>query len=164
MTSAQINEATSADFVLGWGYKIDDFKIGSLFGSRGSSARAASRSRSKSKAGDKDNEGQRRSGSSTSNQRSTSGRNTFAHALNLRFDFSIRNQDAITRNIQTNLSEATSGNKALKMSLAADYSMSRWVTLSLYYDLQRNEPLLSSSAYPTITQDFGFNLKLTLTR
>ena len=164
MTSAQINEATSADFVLGWGYKIDDFKIGSLFGSRGSSARAASRSRSKSKAGDKDSEGQRRSGSSTSNQRSTSGRNTFAHALNLRFDFSIRNQDAITRNIQTNLSEATSGNKALKMSLAADYSMSRWVTLSLYYDLQRNEPLLSSSAYPTITQDFGFNLKLTLTR
>ena len=84
--------------------------------------------------------------------------------MNLRLDFSYRNQDALTRNIQTGLSEATSGNNAIKASFAADYAISRYVTLSLYYDLQRNQPLLSSNAYPTITQDFGFNLKLTLTR
>ena len=42
--------------------------------------------------------------------------------------------------------------------------MSRYVTLSLYYDFQRNDPLLSSSAYPTVTQDFGFNMKFMLTR
>ena len=165
MTSAQINEASSTDFVFGWGYKIDDFKIGSLFSSKSSSQRASSRNKSKSKnskgkAGD-DNAPGNRAGS---NNNSRSSKSNFAHALNLRFDFSIRNQDAITRNIQTNLSEATSGNKALKASFAADYSMSRWVTFSLYYDLQRNEPLLSSSAYPTSTQDFGFNLKFTLTR
>ena len=88
----------------------------------------------------------------------------FAHSLNLRFDFSYRDQDALTRNIQTGLSEATMGNRAIKASFAADYAMSRYVTLSIYYDRQRNQPLLSSSAYPTITQDFGLNLKLTLTR
>ena len=87
-----------------------------------------------------------------------------SHDLNLRFDFSFRNQDAITRNIQTSLSEATSGNKAIKASFSADYTMSRYVTLSLYYDRQRNEPLLSSNAYPTITQDFGFSLRFSLTR
>ncbi|MCR5179759.1 MAG: cell surface protein SprA [Bacteroidaceae bacterium] len=163
MTSAQINEASSADIVLGWGYKIDDFKMSSLFNTKSSSQRASARNRSRGKSGSKDEDEENASGKRTANQR-TSGRNTFAHALNLRFDFSLRNQDAITRNIQTNLSEATSGNSALKASFAADYSMSRWVTFSLFYDLQRNEPLLSSSAYPTITQDFGFNLKFTLTR
>ena len=91
-------------------------------------------------------------------------RSTFSHDLNLRFDFSFRNQDAITRNIQTSLSEATSGNKAIKASFSADYTMSRYVTLSLYYDRQRNQPLLSSNAYPTITQDFGFSLRFSLTR
>ena len=84
--------------------------------------------------------------------------------MNLRLDISQRYQDAITRDIQTSLSEATSGNSAFKLSFAADYSMSRYVTFSLYYDLQRNEPLLSSSAYPTITQDFGFNMRFQLTR
>ena len=93
-----------------------------------------------------------------------SSRSNFAHDLNLRFDFSLRNQDAITRNSQTNISEATSGNLAVKTSFAVDYTISRYVTFSLYYDRQRTQPLLSSNSYPTITQDFGFNLKFTLTR
>ena len=42
--------------------------------------------------------------------------------------------------------------------------MSRMVTLSLYYDRQRSAPLLSSSSYPTITQDFGMSMKFSLTR
>ena len=165
MTSAQINEASSADLVFGWGYKIDDFKIGSLF-SKSRSQKASSKNSKNNQKGngneDAGNAGQRNNRNNNNNR--SSNRSNFAHALNLRFDFSIRNQDAITRNIQTNLSEVTSGNNVLKASFAADYSMSRWVTFSLYYDLQRNEPLLSTSSYPTITQDFGFNLKFTLTR
>ena len=147
---------------IGWGYKIDDLKLGSLFSGKSTSQRASAKN-SKARGKGKDDDSDDKKTTST-NSKSRSGKNTFAHAMNLRFDFSIRNQDAITRNIQTNLSEATSGNSALKASFAADYSMSRWVTFSLYYDLQRNEPLLSSSSYPTITQDFGFNLKFTLTR
>ena len=42
--------------------------------------------------------------------------------------------------------------------------MSRMVTLSLFYDRQRSAPLLSSSSYPTITQDFGMTMKFSLTR
>ena len=101
--------------------------------------------------------------SRNTNQKTSKSR-AISHDLNLRFDFSFRNQDAITRNIQTSLSEATSGNKAIKASFSADYTISRYVTLSLYYDRQRNQPLLSSNAYPTITQDFGFNLRFSLTR
>ncbi len=156
MTAAQINEASSSDIVFGWGYKLTDFKLNSLWRTKSSSQKQARRNRGRSRNQKNDN-----SKGSTNND---SGKSTFAHSLNLRLDFSYRNQDAITRNIQTMLSEATQGNRAFKTSFACDYAMSRFVTFSLYYDRQRNEPLLSSSAYPTITQDFGFNLRFTLTR
>ncbi len=42
--------------------------------------------------------------------------------------------------------------------------MSRMVSMSLYYDRQRSQPLLSSSSYPTTTQDFGMSMKFSLTR
>ena len=164
MTSAQINEASSADIVFGWGYKVNDFKIGSLFGSKSSSQKASSKSKGKGAADRNATDEKGANKNNNKNASRNSGRSNFAHDLNLRFDFSYRDQDAITRNIQTSLSEATSGNRAIKVSFAADYTLSRYVTLSLYYDRQRNQPLLSSSAYPTITQDFGFNMRFTLTR
>ncbi|MGN1257211.1 MAG: cell surface protein SprA, partial [Bacteroidaceae bacterium] len=156
-TSAQVTETGSKDFVLGWGYKINDFRIASLFGARKASQKSSrSNSKSKSKtanAKDKDN---------TTASKGTA--NKFAHSLNLRFDFSLRNQDAIKRDLQTSLCEATSGNMAIKTSAQIDYAMSRMVTFSLYYDRQRSKPLLSSSSYPTVTQDFGMTMKFSLTR
>ena len=51
-----------------------------------------------------------------------------------------------------------------KASFLADYTLSRLLTFSAYYDLQTNTPLLSSSSYPTTTHDFGVSLKFSLTR
>lgn len=157
ITSAQLSETGSKDFVIGWGHKINDFRLGSLFGSKRASKKAL-RTTAKSKA----LKGKKTPSDGRENIKST--RNNFAHSLSLRFDFSIRNQDAIRRDIQTGLSEATSGNKAVKASFRADYTMSRYVTMSLFYDRQRSQPLLSSSAYPTVTQDFGLSMKFALTR
>ncbi len=160
MTSAQINESSSKDFVLGWSYKISDFKLSSLWG--GGRKRTDPKSSRSSKG-----RSNQRNGNNSGSQRSgglRSSRSNFAHALNLSFDFSFRNQDAIRRDIQTGLSEATSGNRAVKTSFQASYDMSRYVTMSLYYDRQRNNPLLSSSSYPTVTQDFGLSLRFQLTR
>ncbi len=168
MTSAQINEASSSDIVFGWGYKINDFKFASLFGgSKSSSQKQSQQNRRMSARNSRNRDSNNSSAGNNSSQQQNSRTGTksnFAHDLNMRLDFSYRSQDAITRNIQTLLSEATSGNRAFKTSVAIDYTMSRYVTFSLYYDRQRNQPLLSSSAYPTITQDFGFNLRFSLTR
>ena len=157
VTSAQLTQTGSQDFVLGWGYKINDFRLGSIFGSKRASQKAL-RSTAKKNALKARNTG------SDGRENIKSKSNGFAHALSLRFDFSIRNQDAIRRDIQTGLSEATSGNKAIKASFRADYTMSKYVTMTLYYDRQRSQPLLSSSAYPTVTQDFGLSMKFALTR
>lgn len=84
--------------------------------------------------------------------------------MNIRFDLSIRNQAALNRDIMTAMSTATSGNKAVQVSFSADYAVSRMLTISAYYDRQMNRPLLTSSSYPTTTQDFGISLKFQLTR
>ena len=149
MTSVQINESGSNDIVFGWGYKVNDFKLSDLWGPR--------RRRGKSQTNNEDNKDNK-------NQKATASKTSFNRSLNLSFDFSYRSQSSITRDIQSSLCEATSGNRAVKASFSADYTLSKYMTLSIYYDRQRNMPLLSSNAYPTITQDFGFSMRFSLTR
>ena len=101
------------------------------------------------------------SSSSSSSRNRSYGTN---HDLNLRLDFSFRKQAAIVRDIASMVSSASSGNNALKLSFSADYTFSKLLTMSFYYDRQTNTPLLSSSSYPTTTQDFGLSIKFSLTR
>lgn len=147
MTSVQLNEALSKDWVIGMGYRINNF---SLFegGARKLKAKMGAGNR-------KDNK------NATANSQQMRGAN---HDLNLRLDFSFRKQAAIVRDIATMTSSASSGNNALKLSFSADYTFSKLLTMSFYYDRQTNTPLLSSSSYPTTTQDFGLSIKFSLTR
>ena len=148
MTSVQLNEALSKDWVIGMGYRINNFDV---FGW------GAKASRSKSKGGNK-NAANKNAPTTKTVQNSTN------HDLNLRLDFSFRKQAAIVRDIASMVSSASSGNKALKLSFSADYTFSKLLTMSFYYDRQTNTPLLSSSSYPTTTQDFGLSIKFSLTR
>ena len=149
MTSVQINESRSNDWVIGLAYKISDFN---LFGSNGNrKVKKVQRGKKNAKKED----------TTTARTAPKTGVN---HDLNLRLDFSLRDQAAITRDIATRTSAANSGNTALKISFMADYTLSRLLTLSAYYDRQTNTPLLSASSYPTTTHDFGLSLKFSLTR
>ena len=94
----------------------------------------------------------------------TGGKGRVSNDLNLRGDFSWRDQSALCRDIQALSTQATSGNKALKISLSADYTFSRMLTLNAYFDHQTNIPVVSASSYPTSTNDFGISLKFSLTR
>jgi cell surface protein SprA len=155
MTSVQINEALSKDWVIGFGYKVSDFSF-NLFGSgKGSKAKG------NNKKGSKDDQD---SQNSKSQQQNTKGKGGVNHDLNTRVDISFRKQAAITRDIATGVSSASSGNSALKISFSADYTLSKYLTLTAYYDRQTNTPLLSSSSYPTTTRDFGISMKFSLTR
>src|SRR5574344_2131320 len=139
MTSVQINEALSRDWVFGMGYRINDMN---LFG----------RTYHKVKGGKGRNKEEK-------NSNNKSGIN---NSMNLRLDLSYRNQASITRDIATMVSAASSGNTAFKLAITADYTLSRMLTMSFYYDYQNNTPLLSSSSYPTSTRDFGLSLKFSL--
>ena len=143
MTSVQLNEALSKDWVIGMGYRINNF---GLFDGGVCKLKAQTGT------------GNRNAASNSQQMRGTN------HDLNLRLDFSFRKQAAIVRDIATMTSSASSGNNALKLSFSADYTFSKLLTMSFYYDRQTNTPLLSSSSYPTTTQDFGLSIKFSLTR
>ena len=145
MTSVQLNESLSKDWVVGLAYKIHDFN---LFGAKGNRKVAKAQT----------------SRSSRASQTSRSSRTGVNHDLNLRLDMSLRKQAAITRDIATGVSSASSGNSAFKFSFMADYTLSRLLTLTAYFDSQTNTPLLSSNSYPTTTYDFGLSMKFSLTR
>ena len=150
-TSVQLNEALSKDWVIGMGYKIRDFR---LFGS------STSRKIKKTQSGKSKNNNNEDTKKATTTTKS-SGVN---HDLDLSLDISLRKQAAITRDIATVTSSASSGNTAFKMSFMARYTLSRLLSISAYYDRQTNTPLLSSNSYPTTTHDFGLSLKFSLTR
>ena len=150
MTSVQINESSSHDWVIGAGYTINNFN---LFGGGSNKHRKV-----KQRGGNKDLSAKT---SFTQRGRSSGGVN---NDLKLRLDLSLRKQASISRDIATMTSSANSGNTAFKLSFSADYSFSRMLTMSFYYDRQTNTPLLSSSSYPTTTQDFGLSMKFSLTR
>ncbi len=147
-TSIQINESVSKDWVIGAGYKITDFQL----------FQAKNHRKVKSAKGSADDEAEGTKKSTSSNK------NTLNHDLNLRLDLSLRKQAAICRDIATVTSTASSGNNAFKLSFSAEYTLSKLATCSFYYDMQKNTPLLSSSSYPTTTQDFGLSLKFSLKR
>lgn len=148
MTSVQINEATSNDWVLGMGYTINNFN---LFGGRNH--------RLVKNKGKKTDDDQKTTTQATA--RTTSGTN---NDLRLRLDLSYRKQASISRDIASMTSAASSGNNAFKLSFSAEYTLSKLISMSFYYDCQTNTPLLASSSYPTTTQDFGLSLKFSLTR
>ena len=138
MTSQQISETRSNDFVIGLGYKIANLN---LFAPKRTV-------RSKGKKGED----------------SKNASQGFANDLNMRLDFSIRNQSALNRDIPTTITQATSGNNVIQVNFSADYALSRYLTLTAYYDRQFNKPLLTTNSYPIKTQDFGISIKFMLTR
>lgn len=147
MTSVQLNEALSRDWVVGLSYRINDLN---LFGGRASRLAKS----------DKRNRG---AAVIDPSARPTT-RDGINHGLNIRLDISYRKQASITRDIASMTSSASSGNTAFKLSFMADYTLSKLMSVSFYLDRQSNAPLLSSNSYPTTTQDFGLSLKFSLTR
>ena len=154
MTSVQLNESLSKDWVIGLAYKIRDFN---LFGAKGNRQVAkAQNPRRKTNGGNQNGQ---------SSRMNTQSRKTGVnHDLNMRLDVSLRKQAAITRDIATGVSSAANGNSAFKLSFMADYTLSRLLTLTAFFDSQTNTPLLSSNSYPTTTYDFGLSMKFSLTR
>jgi cell surface protein SprA len=84
--------------------------------------------------------------------------------LSLRLDLSKKNTKALIRKLDDDdETQATSGESTFGLQFSAEYVFSSKVNLKLYYDKTITNPLVSTS-YPTSSSDFGFTVKLLLTR
>lgn len=86
----------------------------------------------------------------------------FSNDLTVRLDFSYNKMQSLIRKIDTQLTQATSGNIAKTISFSADYGLSRALTVRAFYDIQINEPLISSASYPTSNSNYGISLRFSL--
>jgi cell surface protein SprA len=84
--------------------------------------------------------------------------------LTLKADFSLQNQKALIRRIETNYTQATSGTRTMTINFTASYVLSKKLTLGAYFDHQVNTPLVSTSSYPTTNSSYGISLNLNLSR
>ena len=153
LTSVALTENYSNDIVVGMSYKVKDLN---LFGAKRIQSGEPKKKKNSKKAADEN---------ATKTTTTTNTRvGGVSHDLNLTFNFTYRMQNALNRNIQTQVATATNGSTAYKISMTADYTFSRMLTISGYLDWQKNVPLVSATSYPTTTADFGISCKFMLTR
>ena len=153
LTSVALTENYSNDIVVGMSYKVKDLN---LFGAKRIQSGEPKKKKDSKKAADEN-----AAKTTTTTNTRVGG---VSHDLNLTFNFTYRMQNALNRNIQTQVATATNGSTAYKISMTADYTFSRMLTISGYLDWQKNVPLVSATSYPTTTADFGISCKFMLTR
>ena len=84
--------------------------------------------------------------------------------LTLNFNLQLNNNTALIRKIDVNTTQATSGTRTLGINFAANYVMSKRITLGAFFDHQVNTPLVSSTSYPTTNTNYGLSVNISLTK
>lgn len=82
--------------------------------------------------------------------------------LSLKADYSYRYSLSLIRQIQTGYTQATAGHVDSRLSLSAEYDLSRMLTLRAYYELTRNRPLVSTTSFPVLHSTYGLSLRFNL--
>jgi cell surface protein SprA len=81
--------------------------------------------------------------------------------LNVRFDFSFRDNLTVIRKIEENTNQGTAGQRVISIKSSADYNIGQNLTIQLYYDQVINTPKIASS-YPTGNTSAGIRFRLNL--
>jgi cell surface protein SprA len=89
------------------------------------------------------------------------GQTAMTSDLNVRADFSIRDNRTIIRKLEEDVDQITAGQRVLKINLNFDYVLSDRFNLRLFFDRIINKPFVSLS-YPTANTNIGFSVRFTL--
>ena len=84
--------------------------------------------------------------------------------LTLNLDLQYNNNTALIRKIDVNSAQPTSGTKTLGINFTANYVMSKRISLGAFFEHQVNTPLISTSAYPTTSTNYGISINLSLAK
>jgi len=84
-----------------------------------------------------------------------------ASALNIRFDFSFRDNLTVIRKVVENTNQATAGQRVISIKTSADYNMTQNLTVQFYYDQVINTPKIATS-FPTGNMSTGIRLRFNL--
>lgn len=89
------------------------------------------------------------------------GQRALKSDLNLRLDFSIRDNKTLARKLVENVNQPVVGQKVFTIGTTADYVLSDRFNLQIFADHTANNPFVANT-FPTSNTNFGFSLKFTL--
>jgi cell surface protein SprA len=89
------------------------------------------------------------------------GQRALKSDLNLRLDFSIRDNKTLARKLVENVNQPVVGQKVFSIGATADYVLSDRFNLQIFADHTMNDPFVANT-FPTSNTNFGFSLKFTL--
>ncbi len=81
--------------------------------------------------------------------------------LNVRLDFSIRDNKTISRKLAEDVNQPVAGQRIFAIRTTADYVLSDRFNLQVFFDHNLNDPFVATT-YTTSNTNFGFSLKFTL--
>lgn len=81
--------------------------------------------------------------------------------MNIRIDFSLRDNLTVIRKIVENTNQATAGQKVMSIKGSIDYNIGRFLVVQLYYDQVINTPKIATS-YPTGNMSTGIKFRYNL--
>lgn len=89
------------------------------------------------------------------------GQRVLRSDLNLRFDFSVRDNKTVVRKLIEDVNQPVAGVKVFTIGATADYVLSDRFNLQIFADHNLNNPFVANT-FPTSNTNFGFSLKFTL--
>jgi cell surface protein SprA len=89
------------------------------------------------------------------------GQRTFKSDVNLKADFSIRDNKTVLRSIDTDLNQVSAGQKVVSINTSIDYMLSQTLTFRFFFDKIITNPFLPSQFRNSTTKG-GFSLRFSL--
>ncbi len=83
--------------------------------------------------------------------------------LNVKLDFSVRDNKTILRRIEENNNQISTGTRQISINASADYMVSQKLNVRLFYDQTISKPYVSAQI-PTSNTNAGISLRFTLTQ
>ena len=81
--------------------------------------------------------------------------------VNIRVDFSFRDNLTVIRKVVENSNQATAGQQVISIKSSVDYNLSKNLTMQFYYDQTLNTPKIQTS-YPTGNLSTGLRVRFNL--
>lgn len=89
------------------------------------------------------------------------GKKTYKSDLNVKLDFSIRENKTVLRSIDSDLNQVSQGQKVMSIDTSIDYMFSQTLSFRLFFNKIINTPYLPSQ-YRNSTTKGGFSLRFSL--
>ena len=84
----------------------------------------------------------------------------------LSFDLTVKmsSNTSLIRKIETNTASATQGTRSWTVDFKTNYVVSKLITLTAFFDYTSNMPLVSTTAYPTTSTNYGLQITMALAK